>query len=149
MNESEPALEVDPAIGRACSTFLAQARALVPLDGLSVVLLDRDQVTSRVVFFWEAPDEPDRRREPAGGLPSSQESKQCCSTFISLKGNGGAIGAVLIRGRASGDHEFMGLDLLFNPAERLAALLENILLQDLLDRGARDRAGIVVRALFR
>lgn len=142
MDHSEPALEVDPAIVRACSTFLAQARALVRVDGLSVVLLDRDQVTSRVVFFWEAPDQPDSRREPAGGLPSSPDGKQCRSTFISLEGNGDVIGAVLIRGEASGDHESMEVGLLYKPAERLAALLENILLQDLLDRSARERAAL-------
>ncbi len=33
---------------------LAQVRALAPVDGVAVVLLDQDRATSRVVFFWEA-----------------------------------------------------------------------------------------------
>ena len=97
MNEFEPTLDVDPAIARACSRFLAQVRGVASVEGMAVVLLDRDQATSRVVFFWETPDKQNRIRESAGDSGIAGAGVDLPSTYLALNGCEGTLGAVLIR----------------------------------------------------
>ena len=139
MNEFEPALDVDPAVARACSRFLAQLRGTALVEGMAVVLLDQDQATSRVVFFWEVPDKPNRFRESIGDPGLAGTGVGLPSTYVALNGCDGPLGAVLIRGRSADDLGPVEPDLVRKPAEHLAALLENILLQHRLDRNSLER----------
>ena len=139
MKDLEYAPEVDPAITKACDLFLAQVMALMTVDGLVVVLLESGQAVSRVVFFWEALDNADGPGEPSGhaGIHSTQEKSP--PTCITLKGSGGVMGAVLICGIPFGSLGPVEPYLVQKPAEHLAALLENILLQRRLERSAQER----------
>ena len=139
MNEFDPALDVDPAVARACSRFLAQVRGVVSIEGMAVVLLDQDQATSRVVFFWETPDKPNRFRETTGNPSVGGAAVDLPSTYLPLNGRDGPLGAVLIRGMSASNLGPVEPDLVRKPAEHLAALLENILLQHRLDRNALER----------
>ena len=143
--------EVDPAIHRACGTFLAQLRALMAVDGVAVVLLGQDQSAGRVVFSWDALGKTDSwleaSGEPAGLSSTPRAIPPVC---ITLKGSGGTVGAVLIRGTPFGGLGSVAVDLVEKPAQHLAVLLENILLQHRLERSSQetaafDRIGEMVR----
>ena len=136
MNKFEAAADVDSAIARACYGFLAQVEAMVVIYGMSVILLDQDQATSRVVFFWEAPDNADNFSGSKTGSDLDEEINY--PTFVALRGLEGTFGAVLIRGRSPGIHGPVEPDLVRKPTEHLAALLENILLQHRLDQNALE-----------
>ena len=138
MNDFDPPLEENPAIVRACYTFLAQVRAVVWVEGMSVVLLDQDRITSRVVFFWEPPHKRNGFGAANGGHGRGRAEADDPAVFISLKGREGALGAVLIRGRAAfnfGPIEPIPVGVL---AEHLGAVVENILLQQRLDRSVLE-----------
>lgn len=64
MKDLQFAPEVDPAITKACDSFLAQVGALVSVDGLVVVLLE--QAVGRLVFVWEGLNRVRDSAEPSG-----------------------------------------------------------------------------------
>ena len=132
-------MDVDPTVAHACSRFLAQVRGVVSIEGMAVVLLDQDQATSRVVFFWEAPDKLNRFRESTGGPALAGAGVDFPSTYVALNGCDGTLGAVLIRGRSADTLGPVEPDLVRKPADHLAVLLENILLQHRLDRNTLER----------
>lgn len=136
MKDFEWTPEVDPAINQACGAFLAQLGALMAVDGVAVVLLEQDQSASRVVFSWEALDKTSPPTEPSGLYATPKATPPAC---ITLKGSGGTVGAVLIRGTPFGGLGSVAADLVQKPAQHLAVLLENILLQHRLERSAQER----------
>ena len=107
------------------------------VDGVAVVLLQQDQYTSRVVFSWEALDKTSPPMEPTGLYAMPRPTSPAC---ITLEGSGGTMGAVLLRGTPLGSLGSVAVDLVQKPAQHLAVLLENILLQHRLERSAQERA---------
>jgi GAF domain-containing protein len=117
---------------------LAQVRPIVSVEGLVVVLLDQEHATSRVVFTWEAPDQRESSDEARTSTtpPTAMGSS---SMRITLSGNEGTLGAILLRGKPTAG-VWPGEDRLVQQSARhLAILLENIRLQRRLDRGAFER----------
>ena len=105
---------------------------------MSVVLLDQDQTTSRVVFFWEPPYKKNCFGVSNGENGRGRAEVDDPTVFIPLKGSQGALGAVLIRGRSAFDFSPIEPVPVRVHAEHLAAVVENILLQQLLDRSALE-----------
>ena len=139
MKDFEWTAEVDPAINQACGTFLVQIRALMAVDGVAVVLMEQDQSASRVVFSWEAFEKSSPLTEPSGLYATPRTPPPAC---ITLKGSGGTVGAVLIRGTPFGSLGSVAVDLVQKPAQHLAVLLENILLQHRLERSGQEKAAL-------
>ena len=140
MKTFEFASEIDPAIGRACASFVTQVRALASVYGVAVVLLDESRVSSRVVFSWKEPHELDNGWDSYPVSSGPAEQPESPATCIILKGSEGILGAALVRGRPNLGWGTVDLDLARKYAEHLAARLENTLLQQRLDRGAQERA---------
>ena len=138
MKDLDFTLDIDPAVTKACESFLAQLRAWMSVDGVVVLLLE--QAVSRVVFSWEASGKAGGP-EPASGLlgldATQKENPPMC---ITLKGSNGVMGAVLIRGAPFGSLGPMDPYPIQKPVAHLAALLENILLQHRLERNAKEGA---------
>ena len=137
MKDLEWTPEVDPAITQACGAFWAQIRALVIVDGVVVVLVEQDQSTSRVVFSWKATNNTSPLTEPSAIYATPGDTPPTC---ITLQGGDNTVGTVLIRGTPFGSSGSQTVDLVQKPAQHLAVLLENILLQCRLERSARERA---------
>ena len=136
MKDLQFAPEVDPAITKACDSFLAQVRALVSVDGLVVVLLE--QAVGRLVFVWEGSDkvrDAAKTSGPVGPHVTHKESPPAC---ITLKGSDGVVGAVLIRGTPLGNSGSIEPNLVQSHAEHLGTILENILLLHRLERNAKE-----------
>ena len=131
--------EVDPAITQACGAFLAQIKAQMAVDGVAVVLLEQDKSSGRVVFSWEAWDRTGPPTDPHGLNEPPTAAPPAC---ISLKGRSGIVGAVLIRGTPFASLGSAAVDLAQKPAQHLAVLMENILLQHRLERTAQERAAL-------
>ena len=85
-----------------CTQFVEEARQILPFDGLAVVLLDREQDTSQVVYTWEAlqplgPRAYHRTGLPVTGGEISSATDQLMS--IPLTSSSGDVGTILLRGR--------------------------------------------------
>ena len=139
MNFAEATALADASTTQACAQFAASVLPVLPLEGLAVVLLDSEKETRRVVFSMDSGN--------AAGIPwDRHDVPPMC---IPLRGREGELGAVLYRGPTAGSYGPDEDALVRQSANRLAELLENILLRQRLDRPAEetrvlDRIGEVV-----
>lgn len=134
MKFSEAVAEVDSAIMQACARFVTQVRPVLPLESLAVVLLDPERDTSRVVFSWGSPHQSGTPR--GASVSASPQASVVAQPSLRLFLNGcqGPVGAVLIRSQIANGHALDVQELLQAPAGQLALVLENIQLQQRLER---------------
>ena len=157
---------VDGIIEDACARFLGEARAHLPLDRLAVVLVDPQQETGRVAFSWKASQDRGLALATAtlgSGRPAGQPG---VAAGIGIRGAGWAVGALFIpvipgddcqpsiNVTLQGSQEVLGAALLHAPAdecygpteqrlarrlaEPLAVTLDNLRLQQRLQRRAEE-----------
>ncbi|MCI0824091.1 MAG: GAF domain-containing protein [Chloroflexi bacterium] len=134
MKFSEAVAEVDSAIMEACARFVTQIRPVLALESLAVVLLDPERDTSRVVFSWGSPHQSGTRKGASVSASPRASVVAQPSSRLSLNGCQGPVGAVLIRNEMPNGHPFDVQELLQAPASQLALMLENIQLQQRLER---------------
>ena len=132
-------VDVDAATEQVCRRFVEQVWAVEFFDSLAVVLLERDRATSRVVFSWGPP----HQQHAFGGLDyeakPSQGAADSPPVCIMLRGNGEALGAVLLRGGTAAGRGPVEWGLILECAQQLALRLENIQLQHRLACEAAER----------
>jgi hypothetical protein len=56
--------------------FLEQVKLLLPLDPLSVLLIDPDKAPSRIAFYWESPTARETPYTVIPELPPSPETAE-------------------------------------------------------------------------
>ena len=134
MKFSEAVAGVDSAIMQACARFVTQARRVLPLESLAVVLLDPERDTSRVVFSWGAPHQSGTRKGASVSASLRASVVTQPSSHLASSGCQGPVGAVLIRSQSANVHGLDVQELLQAPAAQLALMLENIQLQQRLER---------------
>lgn len=119
-------LETNSGIAQACVQFASQITPVLPMDGMAIVLLEPEGDTSRVAYSWENPavSRPPPWR-PAGAA-STPLQRTRPSLRISLNGNEGLLGQVLVRGCGPGVYSSSRRALVQEFADRLALVLENI-----------------------
>ena len=136
------AADIDLAVERACRRFVEMVWPIVSFDSMAVVLLDRDRATSRVVFSWGAP----RQQHASGGsgfkpTPSQGAAGRPPGRIV-LRGNGGTLGAVFLRGGTAAGCGPMEWNLVLECAQQLALRLENTQLQHRLVGEAAEREAL-------
>jgi hypothetical protein len=158
---------VDGVIEDACTRFLGQARAQLPLDRLAVVLVDSQQETGRVAFSWKALSGRGGGRglaQATATLGAGRPTRQArAAAGIGVRGAGWAVGALFIPDddcrpsinvTLQGSQEVLGAALLHAPAdecygpteqrlarrlaEPLAMTLDNLRLQQRLQRQTEE-----------
>ena len=121
--------EPDAQVKSACTHFLEQARLVLPLESLAIVLLDYQGDSSKIVFNWNAPSDPDAPPNQAYAMESEQGPKPEPTLSLPLRDNAGLFGAVLLCASHKGfsPHEVrFARDI----TEQLALRLENTLLYE-------------------
>ena len=130
--------EVDTAVMQACARFLTQARPVLSLDSLAVVLLEPDGNSSRVVFSWGAAHQFDTATLPpvTSQFPSYTGDRH--SLCLPLEGRQGALGAVFCSSECLDGFDLVEQGCVRPWAQDLALELENIRLQYLLERNTAE-----------
>ena len=116
----------DSAESSACSRFVEQARLVIPLDRVEVVLLQDEVATSQVVFRW--PEGVSGANQPSSHDPAlngSSPNLQAALTKVPLYCGGRQIGEVLCWSQAVPGFSPEELGLLHQLAAQLATRLEN------------------------
>ena len=135
--------QVDAVISSACSQFVEQARLLLPLDRMAVVLLDTEGATSRVVFSWRAVV---KRANPTStdslALTASSQNLHAVAINVPLYDGDGQMGEVLCRSNAVPGFSPEEKELLHQLAEQLAIRLENANLSQRLQAREEEIAAV-------
>lgn len=126
--------EADSSIANACAEFAGQTTSVLPMDGMAIVLLEPEGDTSRVVFTWANPSISWTAMSESTGLPSMREQTRRPALRISLNGQEGLLGEVLIRGCGPGVYSSSRRELVGQFADHLALALENTRLRRSLSR---------------
>jgi len=114
------------------------------------VLLDQGHTPGRVVFLWEAWDQPaDAGVSPATRKTGLVKPVKCCPSRVDLNGSEGALGVALIRATPDSGPKPPRSKLLEKPAQQLAHRLDKILMQRRRERAAQkgfafDRIGELI-----
>ena len=116
----------------ACQGFLEPVLPLAPLEGVAVVLLDDDATTSRVVFSWQSPESRPGNRQYSAEAVNLVGPQEIDSSYLTLAGNSGTTGAVLIR--APEKSEPLDLERFHDAVQQLAGRLEECGLRQRLER---------------
>lgn len=106
---------LDDEIKDACAHFLEQVKLLLPLDALTVVLLNHEESTGRVAFSWKS--------------ASRSEVSPSTTLEFPIRGNYGALGSVLVRAPIPTGFTAPQNRLVIDLLNMLAVRLENIQLR--------------------
>ncbi len=126
----------NPDVNKACNAFLEQVLPWVPLESVAMVLLDDNQSTSRVVFFWQATEPKGARLRSSIIVGDGITRLEIVASSLALAGSAGILGAVLIRASASAGP--LDTALFHNAARVLAGQLEEFVKQQRLDRSGKE-----------
>ncbi|PKB78258.1 MAG: hypothetical protein BZY88_19350 [SAR202 cluster bacterium Io17-Chloro-G9] len=159
MRNSAPTQTFEGPVFRACAQFASQVRPILPMEALTVVLVEPDGNTSRVVYSWvdtkRSWNSPAPPVKDASGLPDESYSMR-----IPLETQAGFLGEVLARGRGPNLYSQSRRGLVQEIAANLALALENFKLQqqlgtlrkesEILKRLANETAsGVPLYRMFR
>lgn len=118
--------ETDPGITMACAQFADQITPVLPMDGMAIVLLEPDGNTSRVVYSWAKAATSWRSLTGSAGEAPTLPQQLRPSLRISLDGQKGLLGEVLVRGCGLGVYGSSRREVVRQCADHLALALENI-----------------------
>ena len=122
----------NPEVTTACQGFLEQVLPLAPLEGVAVVLLDDGATTSRVVASWQSPETKAGNQQYSAEAANLVGLQEIDSSYLTLAGSSGTMGAVLIRVPENAGP--LDLGLFHDAVQLLAGRLEECSLRQRLER---------------